>query len=269
MAHTTGDIAAAMQYMSGVDPNDATSSDREVPDYGKDWPEMRALRIGIPKEYFEGHVPPSIRNGVERCRDLLGAAGVEFDEVSLPSTSSGVATYYILACAEASSNLARYDGVRYGKRASVPLSEPEEGIADFYIRNRTAGFGEEVKRRLMLGTYVLSAGYYDKYYARAQAARRVITQDFERVFEDVDVLLTPTTPTTAYPIGSRKGRVLETYQEDIFTVTANLSGIPAISVPIGTDEEGLPVGVQLLGRHFNERTLLAVADALQRKSNKQ
>ncbi|NND70503.1 MAG: Asp-tRNA(Asn)/Glu-tRNA(Gln) amidotransferase subunit GatA [Rhodothermales bacterium] len=268
IANTVGDVAAAMQFMAGHDPKDATSSVNEVPNYRGGLPDPGTLRVGIPNEYFADDLPTSILRAVEQSKGRLKEAGVEFDEVSLPNTPLGVSTYYILACAEASSNLARYDGVRYGSRSSVSQTDEANGIADFYARNRTAGFGEEVKRRLMLGTYVLSAGYYDKYYARAQAARRLIKNDFDKVFESVDVLLTPVTPTTAYPIGTRKDRVLETYQEDIFTVTANLAGIPAISVPIGTDDEGLPVGVQLLSHHFNERSLLALAGELLSESNK-
>ena len=262
IAHTVEDVATVMQHIAGFDPHDATSSAADVPDFNTGTEDVGGLRIGLPEEYHSGDLPESICKALDDAIAVLRSRGVEFDEVSLPNTSMGVATYYILACAEASSNLARYDGVRYGNRAEVSVAE-DDGIGGFYARNRTAGFGAEVKRRLMLGTYVLSAGYYDKYYARAQAARQLIASDYNRVFDKVDALLTPVTPTTAYPIGSRKDKVLQTYREDIFTVTANLAGVPAIAVPAGLDDDGLPVSVQLLARHFDEQKLLVLAQLLQ------
>lgn len=263
MAGTVEDVAAILSVMSGADPADATSSTLEVPNYteatGRD---VSRLRVGIPSEYLEHGLSTEVEEGLARSRRALEDLGVEFDEVSLPHTRYGIATYYILATAEASSNLGRYDGIRYGHRTSDG-GEEDLDAASFYRRNRTSGFGAEVKRRLMLGTYVLSAGYYDMYYGRAQYVRSCIRKDFEAAFDNVDVLLAPVTPGPAFELGAKRESALEMYLDDIFTVTANLAGIPGISIPVGSDDRGLPVGVQLLGNHFEEYNLLAMASALQ------
>ena len=264
------DAALVLQTMAGMDVDDATSADVEVADYVEaiGTSELSRLRVGVPAEFETGRLPEEIQRALAASRGKLERLGVEFDEVSLPHTEYGIATYYILATAEASSNLGRYDGIRYGHRAQ--RAQDDSQISDseaFFTLNRSDGFGEEVKRRLMLGTYVLSAGYYDKYYGRAQFVRSRIRQDFESVFEKVDALLVPVTPGSAYELGEKQDDVLSMYLDDIFTVTANLAGIPGIVVPAGEGASGLPVAVQLLGNHFEESTILALASALEGINN--
>jgi aspartyl-tRNA(Asn)/glutamyl-tRNA(Gln) amidotransferase subunit A len=238
---------------------------------------VKGLRIGLPKEYFGEGIEPDVRRLVEEAKAKLQDAGCEMIEVSMPHTKYSIADYYILTTAEASSNLARFDGIRYGRRGSITNDELRitnedpsndnrhspfvirNSLEETYRKSRTEGFGREVKRRIMLGTYVLSAGYYDAYYTRAQRVRRLIREDFVRAFERCDALLTPTTPTTAFKLGEKVSDPLAMYLNDIFTVSANLAGVPAISVPIGLDSNGLPAGAQLITKHFDEATLFRLA----------
>lgn len=253
------DAATVLGVIAGRDERDATSADLPVPDYEQALTgDVRGLRIGIPKEYFGEALDPGIRAAVERQVVVLRSAGAEIREVSLPHTEYTIATYYILATAEASSNLARYDGARYGYR-----TPQARDLMEMYIRSRSEGFGAEVKRRIMLGTYVLSAGYYDAYYRKGQKVRRLIQNDFLEAFKTVDCLVTPTSPSTAFRAGERLDDPLQMYLSDIYTTSANLAGIPGISIPSGTDKQGLPIGLQVLGKHFDEATILRVADYLE------
>ncbi len=253
------DAAHVLQTIAGYDPYDATSSAVPVPEYASALTgEVKGLKIGIPREYFGPGLNDEIRSAVDAALRTLREHGAAVTEVSLPHTEYTIAAYYVLATAEASSNLARFDGTRYGFRA--PEAAELNGL---YVRSRTEGFGPEVQRRIMLGTYVLSAGYYDAYYRKAQKVRRLIAQDFDRVFAAVDCLLTPTTPTTAFRAGEKTDNPLAMYLSDIYTTSANLAGIPGISVPVGRDRRGLPIGVQILGKKFDESTILRVADVLE------
>jgi len=260
---SVADAALLLQAISGHDPRDSTSEDRPVPDFaaavGRGVEEgVKGMVVGVPREYF-----PDSLNGVvaDRCTaalDALSDAGAEIREVSLPNTDYAIPTYYVLAPAEASSNLARYDGVRYGQRAVEA-----ESTRALYEKSRSRGFGAEVKRRILLGTYVLSAGYYDAYYGRAQSVRRLIADDFHDVFSDgVDVLFTPTSPTPAFSLGERVEDPYSMYLSDVFTVTANLAGIPAVSVPVGT-ADGMPLGGQILAPRWREVDMLRVAGAVE------
>ena len=260
------DLAAVLQVIAGRDPNDSTSAAVPVPDYESELEEgVASLRVGIPQEYFAG-LSAEIGDPIERGIDLLQRIGCTVVPVTLPHTDYAIACYYIIATAEASSNLARYDGVRYGFRA------PEYGdLRDMYERTRDAGFGAEVKRRIMLGTYALSSGYYEAYYLKAQKVRSLLARDFREAFKNVDVIVTPTSPVPAFKIGERADDPLQMYLADIYTVTASLSGIPGISVPCGTTRGDaasgvppLPVGMQLLARHFDEARLLRTAYAFER-----
>ena len=264
-ARTVRDAAILLTSMAGFDPKDATSVERPVPDYeaaiGKP---IKGMKIGIPREYRVDGMAAEIDRLWEHGAQWLKAAGAELVEVSLPHTRYALAAYYIVAPAEASSNLARYDGVRYGLRA------PARDIADMYQRTRAEGFGKEVRRRIMIGTYVLSAGYYDAYYLRAQKVRTLIKRDFENVFADgVDALLTPATPSAAFGIGEM-GAVdpIEMYLNDVFTVTVNMAGLPGISVPGGLSAEGLPLGLQLIGRPFGEEALFALGDVIEQAAGR-
>ena len=255
---TVDDAALGLQVIAGRDPRDATSADHPVADYraGREAP-LAGLVIGKPREYFPDDLEPRLRERCERALALLRAQGAEIRDVSLPHTALAIPVYYIVAPAEASSNLARFDGVRYGLRLDG------DGLRGMYEATRSGGFGPEVTRRIMLGTYVLSAGYYDAYYRKAQQVRRLITQDFERVFANgVHLLFTPTTPTPAFPIGATKDPY-EMYLNDIFTATANLAGVPAMSQPIGR-VDGLPVGGQFIAPHFEETRMFGAAYALER-----
>ena len=249
-------VALLLGAIAGYDENDQTSSTRPVPDYaGALGPAVRGLRLGVPAEYFgEGLAPEvekAVRAGIEKLRGL----GCEIRPISLPNSPHAIATYYLVATAEASSNLARYDGVRYGQRAQATQ------LLEMYERTRAEGFGAEVKRRIMLGTYALSAGYYDAYYLRAQKVRALIRRDFEAAFAAVDAVLSPTSPTTAFRLGEKMDDPLAMYLNDVYTVPANLAGLPGISVPCGFDARGLPIGLQLIGKPFDEETLLRLAHA--------
>jgi aspartyl-tRNA(Asn)/glutamyl-tRNA(Gln) amidotransferase subunit A len=255
------DVAMVLQTIAGRDPKDSTSAGVPVEDYvqalGKD---VRGLKVGVPTEYFKG-LSPETGDNIQKGIDMLGKLGCAIVPVSLPHTDYAIACYYIICTAEASSNLARYDGVRYGFRS------PEYGdLRDMYEKTRDRGFGAEVKRRIMLGTYVLSSGYYDAYYLKAQKVRTLITRDFLEAFDDVDVIVTPTSPIPAFKLGERVDDPLQMYLADIYTVTASLAGIPGISVPCGKtkSEPHLPVGMQIFAKHFDEARLLQVAHAFEK-----
>ena len=254
------DAAVVLGVIAGHDPMDATSSSLPVPDYTADIDKgVKGLRLGVPAEYFGEGLDSEVRKAVEAGIEKLRAAGAEIKPVSLPHTRYAVPTYYVIATAEASANLARFDGVRYGFRA--PDSKT---LASMYKRSRDLGFGAEVKRRIMLGTYVLSAGYYDAYYKKAQQVRRLLTDDFLKAFNEVDAILTPTAPTPAFKIGEKSDDPLAMYLADIYTVTASLAGICGLSVPCGTSSDGLPIGMQILGKHFDESTIFRVGQALEK-----
>ena len=260
ITRTVRDSAILLRSMASPDPKDTTCVDLPVPDYEAAVSRgVKGLRIGIPKEYRIDGMPAEIEKLWQQGADWLRAAGAEIVEVSLPHTKYALPAYYIVAPAEASSNLARYDGVRYGLRV------PGKDIVDMYEKTRAAGFGREVKRRIMIGTYVLSAGYYDAYYVRAQKIRTLIKRDFEEVYaQGVDAILTPTTPSAAFGIGEKgSGDPVEMYLNDIFTVTVNMAGLPGIAVPAGLDSQGLPLGLQLIGRAFDEETLFAAGQVIE------
>jgi aspartyl-tRNA(Asn)/glutamyl-tRNA(Gln) amidotransferase subunit A len=257
LAKTVKEAALVLRTIAGRDPMDSTSASEPVPDYVAELEKpVEGLKVGIAKEYFGDGLDPEVRVAVEAAIQKLAELGCEVVPVSLPHTEYAVPTYYIVATAEASSNLARYDGVRYGFRVRNPRS-----LSDMYRLTRDGGFGMEVKRRIMLGTYVLSAGYYDAYYLKAQKVRTLLTRDFEEAFKKVDVIAAPTCPTPAFRLGEKINDPLAMYLADIYTVTANLAGIPGISVPCGENHEKLPIGLQLFGKHFDEATLLRVAHA--------
>ena len=263
-ARTVQDTAILLGAMAGHDDKDTTSVDRPVPDYeaavGRS---VKGLRIGIPKEYRVKGMPAEIEALWQRGADWLKDAGAEVVEVSLPHTGYALPAYYIVAPAEASSNLARYDGVRYGLRL------PGRDITDMYERTRAAGFGTEVRRRILIGTYVLSAGYYDAYYVRAQKVRTLIARDFENCFAaGVHAILTPTTPSAAFALGEQGADPIEMYLNDVFTVTVNMAGLPGLSVPGGLDLQGLPLGLQLIGRPFDEETLFALGAVIERAAGR-
>jgi aspartyl-tRNA(Asn)/glutamyl-tRNA(Gln) amidotransferase subunit A len=300
LTRTVEDAATILNVIAGEDERDSTSAPVDVPDYTDALGEgVEGLRLGLPTEYFAEGLDDDIRRMVREQVDALEDAGASVEEVSLPHTEYGVATYYLIATAEASSNLARYDGIRYGHRADLQetkaalrerrdeleteltaarsngdedrvaeleaqLDDEQSTLDALYTRTRTEGFGDEVKRRIMLGTYALSAGYYDKYYEKAQRVRTLIRHDFDQAFEDVDALVTPTTPTPPFRLGEKADDPLEMYLNDIYTVTANLAGLPGLTVPIGEhpDTPGLPVGLQLLGPHFDEALLLRIGDTI-------
>jgi aspartyl-tRNA(Asn)/glutamyl-tRNA(Gln) amidotransferase subunit A len=261
MARTVRDAAILLGAMAGNDPRDSTSAPLPVPDYEAALTgDVRGLKIGIPREYRAEGMPGEIealwRQGIAWLRD----AGAEPVEISLPTTKYALPAYYIIAPAEASSNLARYDGVRFGLRV------PGDSLDEMYELTRAAGFGAEVRRRVLVGTYVLSAGYYDAYYLKAQRVRTLIARDFAAAFERVDCLLTPTTPSAAFAIGENSDDPIAMYLNDIFTVPVNLAGLPAISVPAGLDGDGLPLGLQVIGRAFDEETVLRVGEVLERSA---
>jgi aspartyl-tRNA(Asn)/glutamyl-tRNA(Gln) amidotransferase subunit A len=263
MTKTVKDAAIMLGSMASVDARDSTSVDLPVPDYEKLLEGgIKGLRVGIPKEYRIDGAPAEIDALWSKGADWLKAQGAEIVEVSLPHTKYALPTYYIVAPAEASSNLARYDGVKFGYRAPGV-----HDMIELYEKSRGEGFGAEVQRRILIGTYVLSAGYYDAYYTRAQKLRSLIKRDFERAFELCDVLLTPTTPGPAFAVGAKTSDPLEMYLQDVFTVTVNLAGLPGISVPAGLSENGLPLGLQLIGRAFDEGTLLRAAQAVETAAN--
>src|SRR5712672_3238549 len=264
LARTVRDAAILLTSMAGHDAKDTTSVDRPVPDYeaaiGKS---IKGMKIGIPKEYRVPGMAAEIESLWRRGAEWLKDAGAEMVEVSLPHTKYALPAYYIVAPAEASSNLARYDGVRYGLRA------PGRDIIDMYERTRAAGFGKEVRRRVMIGTYVLSAGYYDAYYLRAQKVRTLIKKDFEDCFaKGVNAILTPATPSAAFGIGEKGADPVEMYLNDIFTVTVNMAGLPGIAVPAGKDAQGLPLGLQLIGRPFDEETLFSLGEVVEQAAGR-
>jgi aspartyl-tRNA(Asn)/glutamyl-tRNA(Gln) amidotransferase subunit A len=303
LTRSVEDAATLLNIIAGEGERDATSAPVDVPDYTDALDDgVEGLRLGLPTEYFAEGLDADIRRMVHEQVQQLEDAGATVEEVSLPHTEYGVATYYLIATAEASSNLARYDGIRYGHRADLQetkqalrerrqeleselsaartqgnedrvaeletqLDDEQSTLDALYTRTRTEGFGEEVKRRIMLGTYALSAGYYDKYYEKAQRVRTLIRHDFERAFESVDALVTPTTPTPPFQLGEKTDDPLEMYLNDIYTVTANLAGLPGLTVPIGEhpNTPGLPVGLQLLGPHFDEALLLRIGDAIMKR----
>src|SRR5438105_3830734 len=253
------DAAIILRHLACRDVMDTTSADVPVPDYEQEIGKpVRGLRIGVPKEYFPAEMDSEVRAAVESGLKLLAEAGCEIKTISLPHTRYAIPTYYVIATAEASSNLARYDGVRYGYR-----SPNARTLSEMYRRTRDEGFGAEVKRRIMLGTYALSAGYYDAYYLKAQKVRTLIARDFLQAFKEVDAIVTPTTPTPAFKLGEKSDDPLSMYLADIFTVTASLAGLPGVSVPCGVSHDGLPIGMQILGRHFEEGTILRLAHALE------
>lgn len=260
MTKTVRDAAIMLQSMAGHDPKDSTSAPMDLPNFEAALTgDVKGLRIGIPKEYRVDGMPEEIEKLWKEGEAMLRDRGAEIVDVSLPHTHYALATYYIVAPAEASSNLARYDGVRYGFRAEGPL----ENLDDLYCKTRAEGFGEEVQRRIMIGTYVLSAGYYDAYYAKAQKIRNLIAQDFQKAYEQCDVILTPTCPSEAFAIGENADDPVKMYLNDVFTVPTSLAGLPGISVPTGLSENGLPLGLQLIGRPFDEETVLRCAEALE------
>ncbi|MEB2284867.1 MAG: Asp-tRNA(Asn)/Glu-tRNA(Gln) amidotransferase subunit GatA [Myxococcales bacterium] len=262
MTRDVADCALLLGVLAGHDPRDSTSVDRAVPDYAAAIAGgaggARGLRIALPREYFGAGLQPEVERAVRGAAEVLRSAGAALHEASLPHTEYGVACYYVLAPAEASSNLARYDGIRYGRRA--PSSQ---SLLDLYRDTREAGFGPEVKRRIMLGTYVLSSGYYDAYYLKAQKVRTLIRRDFERVFATADVILTPVAPTTAFRIGEKAADPMRMYLSDALTIGVNLAGLPAIAVPCGRDAAGLPIGLQLIGPPFGEEIVLRAARAFE------
>ncbi len=259
---TVKDAAALMNVIAGHDPLDSTSAPVEVPDFTAALSgDIKGMKIGVPKEYFIEGMDPEVESTVREAIKALEGLGAKVLDVTLPHTDYSVAAYYILATSEASSNLARYDGVKYGLRARA------KELLQMYTETRAGGFGAEVKRRIMLGTFALSSGYYDAYYLNAQKVRTLIKQDFDEAFKKVDVIATPTTPEAAFKKGEKTGDPLKMYLSDIFTNSVNLAGVPAISIPCGFTGGGLPVGLQIIGRHFDEENVLKVADAYERATD--
>ncbi|MDP6680520.1 MAG: Asp-tRNA(Asn)/Glu-tRNA(Gln) amidotransferase subunit GatA [Pelagibacteraceae bacterium] len=262
MTKNVEDCALLLQAMSGYDPKDSTSVDVKVDNYTSKLTEnVKGLKIGIPKEYIVDNMPAEIDNLWKQGIDYLKDAGAIIKNISLPHTMYALPAYYIVAPAEASSNLARYDGVKYGHRAKG------KNLIEMYENTRSEGFGDEVKRRILIGTYVLSSGYYDAYYLKAQKVRQLIKNDFDKVFSDVDAILTPSTPSSAFKIGDKTDDPVSMYLNDIFTVPVNLSGLPAISVPAGYDENNLPLGLQIIGKAFDEQTILNLSLAIEKRAN--
>ena len=288
MARNVEDCARLLGVIAGHDPMDTTSASEAVPDYTANLKRgIEGVRIGVPEEYLAEGLDPSVKESVSRAIERMESLGAGVESVHLPHTEYAVAAYYILVTAEASSNLARYDGVKYGYRGEdggapaegtdrgeaptadsgagvgTPAPAPEDRLDDMYGSTRSGGFGLEVKRRIMLGTYVLSAGYYDAYYDKAQRVRTLIKNDFDQAFEKVDLLVAPTTPTTAFKIGEKIDDPLQMYLSDVYTVPINLAGVPAISLPCGTDPGGMPIGLQIIGPHFGEERILRAAYAFE------
>ena len=262
MTNNVEDCALVLQAMSGYDPKDSTSADKKVDNYISNLTEkVKGLKIGVPKEYRVENMPSEIDNLWKKGIDYLKDAGAIIKNISLPHTMYALSTYYIVAPAEASSNLARYDGVKYGHRAKG------KNLIEMYENTRSEGFGDEVKRRILIGTYVLSSGYYDAYYLKAQKVRQMIKNDFDKSFNDVDAILTPSTPSSAFRIGDKSKDPVSMYLNDIFTVPVNLSGLPAISVPAGYDKNKLPLGLQIIGKPFDEQTILNLSLAIEKRAN--
>jgi len=253
------DCALLLNLIAGHDEYDSTSANAEVPDYTKSLiNDARGLKIAIPKEYFIEGIAPDVKASVDDAIAILKKKGATFTEISMPHTEYAVATYYILATAEASSNLARFDGIQYGLR-SLPKEQRRTSLIDLYEETRHQGFGQEAKRRIMLGTYALSSGYYDAYYLRAQKVRTLIKKDFDDAFKQFDAIITPTSPTTAFKIGEKTSDPLSMYLSDIYTISANLAGIPAVSIPCGFSKDNLPIGLQIMTKPFDEEMLFRVA----------
>ena len=257
------DLALMMNVMAGFDARDSTSLERPTEDYSRSLGiDLKGVRIGLPKEYFGEGIEPGVRSAVEEAIRWYKAQGAKTVEIDLPNTKLAVPVYYVIAPAEASSNLSRYDGARYGHRAAE-----YKDLLDMYCRSRAEGFGAEVKQRILVGTYVLSHGYYDAYYLQAQKVRRLIARDFAKAFERCDVIFGPTAPTTAFAIGEKTDDPVQMYLNDIFTIPAPLAGLPGLSVPCGFDGKGLPVGLQMMGPHFSEARLLGVAHRYQQATD--
>ena len=256
------DCALTLNTLCGHDPNDATSADLPVPDFTQALTGIvKGVRLGLPKEYFTGALDPEVSGLIMRAVDVLRGLGAEVKEITLPHSAYAVATYYIICTAEASANLARFDGVRYGFR------HPDAGdVREMYVLTKSAGFGPEVRRRILLGTYVLSSGYYDAYYLKAQKARTLIKRDFDNAFSEVDVVLGPTSPTPAFRFGEKTADPLTMYLSDIYTISCNLATLPGLSLPCGLTQSGLPVGLQLLGKPFDEETVIRVAHAYEQNN---
>ena len=264
LTKTVKDSAIVLGAIAGRDPMDSTSAEVPVPDYVSELEKpVRGLKLGVAKEYFGDGLDDEVRQAVESTIDRLKSLGCEVVPVSLPHTPYAIPAYYLIATAEASSNLARYDGVRYSLRARGVKT-----LSEMYRRSRDEGFGTEVKRRIMLGTYALSAGYYDAYYLKAQKVRTLLTRDFDEAFQRVDAIVTPTCPTAAFRLGEKSNDPLSMYLADIYTVTADLAGIPGISVPCGHTREKLPIGLQILGKHFDESTILRIAHAYEQATSR-
>jgi aspartyl-tRNA(Asn)/glutamyl-tRNA(Gln) amidotransferase subunit A len=263
IAKSAAELALMMNVMAGFDARDSTSVERPAEDYGRRLDlELKGLRIGLPREYFGEGIEPGVLAAVQEAIRWFSAHGAKSVPLELPNAKLGVPVYYVIAPAEASSNLSRFDGVRYGHRA-----EEYRDLEDMYCRTRAEGFGAEVKRRILVGTYVLSHGYYDAYYLQAQKVRRLIAADFARAFQECDLILGPTAPTTAFPIGEKAEDPVQMYLNDIFTIPAPLAGLPALAVPCGFDERGLPVGLQLTGNYFDEALLLGAAHRYQQATD--
>ena len=259
MVRTAEDAALMLNVMAGFDPRDSTSVDEPVPDYTKSLNnDLKGLRIGLPKEYFSKGLSSEVAKVIETAIAEYKKLGAHVVEISLPNSQLAIPCYYVLAPAEASSNLSRFDGARYGYRA-----KDYTDLLDMYCKTRAEGFGAEVKRRIMIGTYALSAGYYDAYYLKAQKLRRLIAEDFRKAFESCDVIMGPTTPTTAFKIGEKSDDPVAMYLSDIYTISVNLAGLPGMSIPAGFAPDGLPVGLQLIGQYFNESRLLNIAHGYQ------
>ena len=262
MAHTAEDCALLLQAMAGFDERDSTSVEQAVPDYSAELNQpLTGLRVGLPKEYFSAGLDSSIADTIAAAVKQLQALGAEVKDISLPNAELAIPAYYVISSAEASSNLSRFDGVRFGYRCEKPAD-----LNDLSLRSRAEGFGDEVKRRIMIGTYALSAGYYDAYYLQAQKIRRMIKNDFMAAYEQVDVILSPTSPTPAFPVGEKIDDPVSLYLTDIYTITANLAGVPGVALPAGFSN-GLPVGMQLLGPYFSEPRLLNIAHQYQQATD--
>ena len=261
MAASAEDAALMLQAMAGFDLRDSTSMQQQVPDYSATLNQsLQGLKIGLPKEYFDAGLDAGVRQSVEQAIEVYTGMGAEVREITLPNTGLAVATYYVVAPAECSSNLSRFDGVRFGYRCDNPVD-----LEDLYKRSRSEGFGEEVKRRILIGAYVLSAGYYDAYYLKAQKLRHLISDDFKQVFEEVDVIMGPTSPTTAFGVGEKAGDPVSMYLSDVYTIATNMAGLPGISIPCAP-VGGMPVGLQIIGNYFDEARLLNAAHQFQQQT---
>jgi aspartyl-tRNA(Asn)/glutamyl-tRNA(Gln) amidotransferase subunit A len=262
LTRSVEDNARVLEVLAGHDPNDSTSAHLEVPKYTDALTnDVKGLKIAVPSEYLGEGVSPEVQESVRNALKVYESLGATWEEVSLPHSKYAVATYYIIASSEASSNLARFDGVRYGVRAEA------DNMMDMFKKSRSQGFGEEVKRRIMLGTFALSSGYYDAYYKKAQKVRTLLKNDFDKIFEDYDVVIGPTAPTPAFKIGEKTDDPLTMYASDILTIPVNLAGVPGISIPCGLSEEGLPIGLQIIGKHFDESTVYRAAHAFEQATD--